>query len=1019
MSKTVDRGKAEIVALCDYFAKNREAFHASGVKEAHVRQSLIDPLFEALGWNVANNPPVAPQYREVIPEDSLDVEGEQKAPDYTFRVGTLPKFYVEAKKCGVNISADPGPAYQLRRYGWSAKVAVSILTDFEELAVYDCTIRPRPADKAGHARIHYVRFDEYPDRWPELWAIFSREAVWSGAFDQYAASKRKRGTSEVDVEFLKEIEGWRDELARNIALRNPSLSGDELNRAVQLTIDRVVFLRMAEDRGLEPYDQLLSLCERATVYERFIRDLCRKADDKYNSGLFHFQKEDGVSEAPDQITPRLAVDDKVFKPILQSLYFAHGSPYHFGVMPVEILGTVYERFLGNVIRLTAGHQAKVEEKPEVRKAGGVHYTPAYIVDYIVRETVGRQIEGKSPAQLAGGKGKPPLRVLDMACGSGSFLLGAYRCLLDHCLKWYIDKGPEKYPEAVYAARAGDWRLTNAEKKRILTTHVFGVDIDPQAVEVSKLSLLLKVLEGESAETIGETLRLFHERALPNLADNIKCGNSLIGPDYFTGRLIPDTAELARVNAFDWKREFPAAMKAGGFDCVIGNPPYIRIQTMKEWAPLEVQAYKGLYGTAREGNYDIYIVFVERGLQLLNSRGQLGFICPNKFFATDYGKALRGLIAEHKALSEIVDFGASQVFENATTYTCLLFLSASPTDEVCYAKAPIPSSVGLAHLVHRRMPAERFSSPPWSFSTDHEQQIIDKLLSASKPLGALPCKIGRGSSTGDDNVFMLSRHGTALSTRQGDKVVIENDILRVPIYATDFNRYSFNPHSGEVVIFPYEVSAAGYQLMPDATLRCRFPKAYRYLTERKKELEARKQFRSWYSYSAPRNLDVHDSAQIVVPLLADMGLYCRLPQDANLYCLMASGGFSITVSDSCGLAASYVLGLLNSRLLFWRLHSISNIFRAGWITCTKQYVETLPIRTIDFNNREEKSAHDRMVQLVDSMLALHKQLASAKSEAQRGVIQRQVDATDAEIDRLVYALYGLTKDEIAIVEGASA
>ena len=224
MSKTVDQGKAEIVALCDYFSKNREAFHASGVKEAHVRQSLIDPLFEALGWNVANNPPVAPQYREVIPEDSIDVEGEQKAPDYTFRVGTLPKFYVEAKKCGVNISADPGPAYQLRRYGWSAKVAVSILTDFEELAVYDCTIRPRPTDKAGHARIHYVRFDEYPDRWPELWAIFSREAVWSGAFDQYAASKRKRGTSEVDVEFLKEIEGWRDQLARNIALRNPWLS---------------------------------------------------------------------------------------------------------------------------------------------------------------------------------------------------------------------------------------------------------------------------------------------------------------------------------------------------------------------------------------------------------------------------------------------------------------------------------------------------------------------------------------------------------------------------------------------------------------------------------------------------------------------------------------------------------------------------------------------------------------------------------------------------------------------------
>ncbi len=257
------------------------------------------------------------------------------------------------------------------------------------------------SDKASHARIQYFRFDEYPDRWRELWDVFSREAVWSGAFDQYAASKRKRGTSEVDVEFLKEIEGWRDALARNIALRNKDLSLDDLNAAVQLTIDRVVFLRMAEDRGLEPYEQLLKLCERPDIYPRFMRDLCRQADEKYNSGLFHFQKESGVSEDPDRITPKLTVDDKVFKPILESLYFAHGSPYHFGVLPVEILGTVYERFLGKVIRLTAGHQAKVEEKPEVRKAGGVYYTPAYIVEYIVKHTVGRQIEGRSPAQLAG------------------------------------------------------------------------------------------------------------------------------------------------------------------------------------------------------------------------------------------------------------------------------------------------------------------------------------------------------------------------------------------------------------------------------------------------------------------------------------------------------------------------------------------------------------------------------------------------------------------------------------------
>jgi hypothetical protein len=1017
MSKTFDQGKEEVAKLCRYFATNRQAFLAPGVKEAQVRLMLIDPLFEALGWDVRNTAMTAPQYREVIPEESLEVEGHQKAADYTFRVGQTPRFYAEAKKCGVNIGADPAPAYQLRRYGWSAKVAFSVLTDFEEFGVYDCTIRPRPSDKASHARIQYLRFDEYPDRWRELWDVFSREAVWSGAFDQYAASKRKRGTSEVDVEFLREIEGWRDALARDIALRNKDLSSDDLNAAVQLTIDRVVFLRMAEDRGLEPYEQLVKLCERPGIYPRFMAELCRRADQKYNSGLFHFQKESGVSEDPDRITPKLTVDDRVFKPILERLYFEHGSPYHFGLLPVEILGTVYERFLGKVIRLTAGHQAKVEEKPEVRKAGGVYYTPAYIVEYIVKHTVGQQVEGRSPAQLAGEKGTPPFRVLDMACGSGSFLLGAYQCLLDHCLKWYIEHKPETFKKAVYKGpRNGQWRLTIEEKKRILTTHIFGVDIDPQAVEVSKLSLLLKVLEGETDQSFSLSLLPFSDRALPNLAGNIKCGNSLIGPDYFTGKLIADPEEMKRVNPFDWSQGFPAAMKAGGFDCVIGNPPYIRIQTMKEWAPLEVEIYKELFRAGRTGNYDIYIVFVEQGLQLLNASGQLGFILPSKFFATDYGAALRGIIGQARSLRKVVDFGHAQVFDGASNYTCLLFLSRAPLPAAMYSRVDNPGALSTGDPAGTVFESERITSAPWSFAGTQETSIAEKICRQGVPLGQLPARIARGSSSGDDDLFILTRREGNVVTRDRQCVDVERDILRIPVYASDFGRYRFAPHSGELIIFPYDVSASGYTLKPEAVMKRDFPKAYSYLLERRKQLEERKQFKAWYGFSAPRSLDVHDSAHFFVPLLANEGSYCRLPETKRSLCLMASGGFSITVSPSCGLSPNYVLGLLNSRLLFWRLRSISNIFRGGWITCTRQYVETLPIRAIDFSRKIEKAAHDRVVILVDSMLGLYEQLAAAKSEAQKAILQRQIDATDAEIDRLVYDLYGLTAEEIAVVEG---
>jgi len=303
-----------------------------------------------------------------------------------------------------------------------------------------------------------------------------------------------------------------------------------------------------------------------------------------------------------------------------------------------------------------------------------------------------------------------------------------------------------------------------------------------------------------------------------------------------------------------------------------------------------------------------------------------------------------------------------------------------------------------------------------FSDDETQKTIEKINSVSKPLGELPARIGRGSSSGADDVFMLKKENNELFTRQGERVVIENKILREPVYATDFGRFEFRPAQKEVIIFPYEVKPDGYELLSENKIKSEYPNAHKYLLGRKKELLERKQYKEWYGFSAPRNLDVHENGQILVLLLANYGLYCRLPNTSLNYCLMASGGFSITVDKESLLSPNYVLGLLNSTLLFWRLRSISNVFRGGWITCTKQYVETLPIRTINFNDPAEKSAHDKIVALVESMLALHKSLASAQSPHEKERLEQQIKSTDGGIDRLVYELYGLTEEEVKIVEG---
>jgi len=949
MAKTFDQGKEEVARLCQYFATNREAFLAHGVKEAHVRQSLIDPFFEALGWDMRNTAMAAPQYREVITEDSLDVEGHQKAPDYTFRVGTLTKFYVEAKKCGVNINAALGPAHQLRRYGWSAKVALSILTDFEELGVYDCALRPRLSDKASHARIQYCRFEEYPDRWRELWDVFSREAVWSGAFDQYAASKRKRGTSEVDIEFLKEIEGWRDILARNIALRNKDLSPDDLNAAVQCTIDRVVFLRMAEDRGLEPYAQLLKLCEQPDIYARFMRELCRKADDKYNSGLFHFQKEPGVSETPDQITPKLTVDDKEFKPILQSLYFEHGSPYHFGVLPVEILGTVYERFLGKVIRLTAGHQAKVEEKPEVRKAGGVYYTPAYIVAYIVKSTVEKQIKNRSPSQLAGGKGKSPFRVLDMACGSGSFLLGAYQCLVDHCLKWHTDHKPEANKKAVYKdPKTGAWRLTIEEKKRILTTHIFGVDIDRQAVEVSKLSLLLKALEGEDAASLSKQLTLFHDRALPNLADNIKCGNSLVGPDYFSGSLLPDPDELKRINPFDWNKEFPNAMKAGGFDCIIGNPPYSSKQST------EYQKITPFFSCV-EFKCDPYAFFIEQGLRNLRKGGRLGYIVPVTWMTNFYYAKLRRHLIESHSLAKVVLIDGL-VFEDANVDTSLLFLARETVSERRFEWL-------------RAKPHELNNISVWrSYKLIEAEERFDITPEADPQWIRIKAKMDKGSVRLDS----LGRISLGMKLRSNAEFVSCSKDMRHP----------------DPIWFGDDIARYG-ALRPS-----RFFNAKRAVI-----------------VGGTKNPAVHAATpKILIQAIRNRSLKRRIVATLEEQGYHFVGTVNAFTQQDRTYNIRYILALLNSTLLNTYFTK-----RFTTISLTAAFLGVLPIRRIDFDELSERAVHDRMVRQVEAMLALHKQLSAAKSEAEKDVIQRQIDATDAEIDQLVYELYGLTAEEIAIVE----
>lgn len=586
------------------------------------------------------------------------------------------------------------------------------------------------------------------------------------------------------------------------------------------------------------------------------------------------------------------------------------------------------------------------------------------------------------------------------------MIGTYQYLLDWHLKWYLENDSANRKD-IYQDHTGITRLTLAKRKEILLNNIFGVDIDAQAVEVTKLSLLLKVLEGASREALDRQLKMFHkDRALPDLGRNIKCGNSLIGPDFYNGQQLAmfDEEERYRINVFDWhgKDGFPEIMKSGGFDAVIGNPPYIRIQGF----PRPEVDYLASHYKSAILNADVYVSFVERGLSLLRAGGLLGNILPNKFFKTDYGLGLRRLLAERQCVVRIVDFQAEQVFA-ATTYTCLLFLKNERRAEFEYGCSGASKDLlGSTSFLTRK--SDVLTEGIWSFENGDVARLIAKISERSTVLLDLPAAMSRGSSTGCDDAFMF-HHG---------EVRAEEEVVRIPLFATDFGRYHFHPAHDWRVVFPYVKKDGRYRLLREVEFRNRYPRAYSHLLSHKKQLLARKQFKAWYAYSAPRNLREHEAAQLIIPLLADQGSATMIPSRLRgTLCPMASGGFTITLLQPSGVRPEFLLGCLNSRLLFWNLRQISNIFRGGWITCTKQYVGKLPIVRLDLDTHAHRQAHDQLVELVKTLLQLHRRAARMKPGHTRTVVERQIEAVDRQIDQHVYQLYGLTDDEVRLVEEA--
>lgn len=785
---------------------------------------------------------------------------------------------------------------------------------------------------------------------------------------------------------MEEIERWRDLLARNFALRNQGLSQRELNFAVQQTIDRIIFLRICEDRGIEKYGRLMECgglpprfragepphsngaTVEGSVYSRLF-ELFRKADEKYNSGLFHFKAEKGRLDT-DALTPNLAVDDKVLKDIFKNLYYPD-SPYEFSVLSADILGQVYEKFLGKVITLTNGHQAKIEEKPEVRKAGGVYYTPTYIVDYIVKNTVGSLLENKKPGPRGGAA---RLKILDPACGSGSFLIGAYQYLLDWHLEQYLQDGAEKWTTGktprLYQTGKGDWRLTTDERKRILLNNIYGVDIDPQAVEVTKLSLLLKVLEGETEKGLVKQMLLFQERVLPDLANNIKCGNSLIGPDYYDHHQMTMFCEddLMRVNAFDWNREFADIMQDGGFDAVIGNPPY-----GANFSKNDLQYIRAKYQTIK-GELDSYLLFIVKSMSILNHNGLFSMIIPDTWLTLINASDFREWILKKFSLLKLLALNEF-IFQSVTVDPLIILMQKT----LPLAKHAV--TIGTAHKKEKIANVDILEKD----SIEQNKWLLEK--------------------SAQIKIYMTFNHEQIANQIKKNAICLEEIIE----YKSGCKPYEvgkgFPPQTEEIV--SQKPFTSGNQEQIDWKKLIRGNDVQRYFVKIKKP--------EWIKYgkwlAAPRDPKIFEGDRILVQAIRNPSLDRRIVASfTNEQIITRINVYSLKNKSTSEVNLLYILGIMNSNLMNWYLKK-----NYGLHTYVITGILQIPIKKINFADSSDQKNYNQILKTVNQVIELYEQLDECNIPQAKTVLKRQIETTDNQINQLVYQLYGLTAEEIQIIE----
>ncbi len=982
--------KQKLANLVSDFATSLNDGNLDDASEATLR-SWIDQLLPIFGWDPKNT-------NEVRQERTLDnteskrlesIQSRHKRPDYTLVNGNKPLVYIDAKSLNVDIYNDKNAAFQIRSYGWSSGMAFSIITNFKEMAIYDCHYKPSISDSAKHARIIYLKYDEYVEKFHTLINFLEHDHVVRKSYEI-----RKNAEESVDIEFSKILLDFRIKLTTAIITENKlNVELETVSLWAQIIINRILFIRVCESRALEKQKLLQDFCNSEDKFwESFKNSSYLNFYDHYDGPMFERIK--GIND--------LKISDNIFIELIEHLYYP--SPYRFDVIPSKTLSDIYDLFLSHELKMQ-GNKITNTLRSEYKKSNGAITTPEHIVEKVIEKTFGDNLRNLSSSELLA------LKILDPACGSGLFLIKIYELLCDYYLKKLVEEHTESQDYITKGDRAF---LTIDGKKRIINNCLYGVDINPEAIEVTKMSLSLKVID-DYEPIYYKDVGLLRSRVLQDVGRNIKLGNTLVETDFIDAFSNININEQNLTRMFSWEENFHDVMEKGGYDYVIGNPPYVEVKNYNVGLPTMSKYIKWKYSSSASGKVDLVIPFIEKGISLLNSKGRLGYIVQKRFFKTDYGKGIRRYLISNNLVNYIYDYLDNNLFYGRTTYVAILVCDKNRGKNkfIDYQSSNDKSPI--------KYPYDIFGETPWKFGDIELSNLISSLAKRHQRLQNV-CNVKVGIQVLWDKAYHIIVDDIKDDILFGhsnidDKIKIEKNACCPLVCNENFVALSKINYT-TYAIFPYDVVDEISTPINFSEYSHKYPLAGEYLLKHKNKIMSEVETfpqkhakastdEEWHLYTRANN---HGATykKICVPMTAIRPMACVI-SDIGVYCDNANM-FFIQVPNATDKMLYALSGIISSDIFMVLAKYFANPQRGGYMKFNKQFLDPIPIPKFD-------NHVDNLYKICKDIEELN--IAIAKLGGYND--QHLITARNKKFEKLndyVLSLYNITNEEKNIIKSRS-